>query len=164
MFTCILYLAISLYLSYYCLYVNVQASCADDKEQWVQLLQDGSSSYQHTSHESLRYTHSRSHAVWLSVCCQHSIWTEHESLNHTHTLTHRSIHILSASSFHSSVSSVPQWSEKPQVSHLKHVHGRPLSAALWSISPPAAHLFELIHTGAHGMAHWGGIECNIKYW
>ncbi len=63
--------------SCYCLCVNVQASCADDKEQWVQLLQDGSSTtagspYQHTSHESLRYTHSHSHAVCLSVCCQHS--------------------------------------------------------------------------------------------
>ncbi len=59
--------------SCYCLCVNVQASCADDKEQWVQLLQDGSSTtagspYQHTSHESLRYTHSHSHAVCLSVC------------------------------------------------------------------------------------------------
>lgn len=36
----------------------LEASCADDKEQWVQLLQDGSSTadvppYQHTSHESL---------------------------------------------------------------------------------------------------------------
>lgn len=48
--------------------MNVQANCEDDKEQWVQLLQDGSSTvagspYQHTSHESLRYA--QSHAVCL---------------------------------------------------------------------------------------------------
>uniref|UniRef100_A0A9J8CJF9 Actin filament-associated protein 1-like 2 n=2 Tax=Cyprinus carpio TaxID=7962 RepID=A0A9J8CJF9_CYPCA len=42
----------------------LEASCADDKEQWVQLLQDGSSAaagspYQHTSHESLSGLKSR---------------------------------------------------------------------------------------------------------
>ncbi|XP_016386977.1 actin filament-associated protein 1-like 1 [Sinocyclocheilus rhinocerous] len=37
----------------------LEASCADDKEQWVQLLQDGSSPYQHTSHESLSGLKSR---------------------------------------------------------------------------------------------------------
>ncbi|KTF82848.1 hypothetical protein cypCar_00014940 [Cyprinus carpio] len=42
----------------------LEASCADDKEQWVQLLQDGSSTaagsaYQHTSHESLSGLKSR---------------------------------------------------------------------------------------------------------
>ncbi|XP_043103896.1 actin filament-associated protein 1-like 1 isoform X2 [Puntigrus tetrazona] len=42
----------------------LEASCADDKEQWVQLLQEGSSTaagspYQHTSHESLSGLKSR---------------------------------------------------------------------------------------------------------
>ncbi|XP_055024963.1 actin filament-associated protein 1-like 2 isoform X1 [Misgurnus anguillicaudatus] len=42
----------------------LEASCADDKEQWVQLLQDGSCTtagppYQHTSHESLSGLKSR---------------------------------------------------------------------------------------------------------
>ncbi|XP_026099872.1 actin filament-associated protein 1-like 2 [Carassius auratus] len=42
----------------------LEVSCADDKEQWVQLLQDGSSTaagsaYQHTSHESLSGLKSR---------------------------------------------------------------------------------------------------------
>ncbi|XP_077079360.1 actin filament-associated protein 1-like 2 isoform X2 [Siphateles boraxobius] len=42
----------------------LEANCADDKEQWVQLLQDGSSTvagspYQHTSHESLSGLKSR---------------------------------------------------------------------------------------------------------
>lgn len=142
--------------------MNVQANCADDKEQWVQLLQDGSSTvagspYQHTSHESLRYTHTH----MLSVCCQHSIWTKHESLSYTHTHTHKSTHILSASSFHSSVSSVPQWFEKPQVPHLKHVHGRPLSADVWW-NPLSAHLFKLIHTRAHGTVQQGVLKRPLK--
>jgi len=114
--------------------MTLQANCADDKEQWVQLLQDGistvaGSTYIHTSHESLRYTHTLTcylsaalipyePSMNLCVCvCVCVCYT------HRHTHTHKSTCILSASSFHSSVSSVTQWSEKPQVPHLKHVHG-----------------------------------------
>lgn len=72
-----------------CVDVNLcvyeQASCADDKELWVQLLQDGSSTadgppYQHTSHESLRYTHTHTHS-----CCLPAFFTNYESLKLCHS-------------------------------------------------------------------------------
>jgi len=69
--------------------MTLQANCADDKEQWVQLLQDGistvaGSTYIHTSHESLRYTHT------LTCCLSAALIPYEPSMNqhtHTHTLT-----------------------------------------------------------------------------
>lgn len=105
-----------------------------------------------TSHWG-KHTHTHTFTCCLSVCQLPAFHVNRAWITELHT--HKNTHILSASSFHSSVSSVPQWSEKPQVSHLKHVHGRPVSAAVRSISPLAAHLFKLIHTGAYGTVQRG---------